>query len=81
MKLLWILLLVLVLVWWFKGQRRRPARPPARPDPAPPAVRPQLLMVRCAHCGAHLPADEAVQDPRGRSYCDVAHRDAGAAGR
>ena len=33
------------------------------------------LMVRCEHCGVHLPASEAVS-AEGRSYCSVEHRDA-----
>jgi uncharacterized protein len=34
-------------------------------------------MVRCAHCGLHLPQTEAVPDDAGRSYCSTAHRAAG----
>jgi uncharacterized protein len=29
-------------------------------------------MVRCAHCGIHLPRSEAVVS-RGRTYCSTAH--------
>jgi uncharacterized protein len=33
-------------------------------------------MVRCAHCGIHIPKNEALQRD-GRDYCSAAHRDAG----
>jgi uncharacterized protein len=36
-------------------------------------------MVRCAHCGLHLPATDALAGPDGAVYCSTAHRQAGAA--
>lgn len=32
-------------------------------------------MVRCAHCGVHLPAGESIQ-AEDQQYCCVEHRDA-----
>ncbi len=32
-------------------------------------------MVRCAHCGMHLPKGESVQ-AQGLDFCSAAHRDA-----
>ncbi len=32
-------------------------------------------MVRCAHCGVHLPVSESVRDGDAY-YCSAAHRDA-----
>jgi len=32
-------------------------------------------MVRCAHCGVHLPRSESIQAD-GRFYCSTEHRDA-----
>lgn len=32
-------------------------------------------MVRCAHCGVHLPKGESVQS-EGRFFCGLEHRDA-----
>jgi uncharacterized protein len=32
-------------------------------------------MVRCAHCGVHLPKGESIQAD-GRFFCGVEHRDA-----
>jgi uncharacterized protein len=33
-------------------------------------------MVRCAHCGLHLPAADAIAGPGGAMFCSVAHRQA-----
>ena len=32
-------------------------------------------MVRCAHCGVHLPEGESIQ-AEGRVFCSIEHRDA-----
>lgn len=40
-----------------------------RPDPE--AAR--ELVMRCDHCGVHVPASEAITD-RGRVFCSEAHR-------
>jgi uncharacterized protein len=34
-------------------------------------------MVRCAHCGLHLPSDEALSDAQGHHYCCAEHRKLG----
>lgn len=64
-----LLLLVIVLVLW--AMRPRPPRVPPRRQA--PTLEP---MVRCSHCGMHLPRDEALLAD-GRPYCSAAHRDAG----
>ncbi|MDO5290718.1 MAG: PP0621 family protein [Pseudomonadota bacterium] len=66
-KLLVLLLAVLAGVWlWRRGQRARQARRTGRRMGA-------LPMTRCAHCGMHVPVNEAVPGQRG-SYCSAAHR-------
>ena len=69
MKFLFWLVLGL-LVWW--AWRRTRA---ARPTQTPPAASPVQDMVTCAHCGIHLPHDEAIAGAQGQ-YCSVAHRSA-----
>jgi uncharacterized protein len=77
------LLIGLAVVWLVKGLRR-PTDPPKSAEPAPPPARsPRTaapaavqLMVRCAHCGVHLPGRDAVSGT-GDDYCSPAHRDAG----
>ncbi|MBV8604710.1 MAG: hypothetical protein JO224_08525 [Pelomonas sp.] len=60
------LLLLLGLAWLFNkfGARKRTV---TRDAPPPQAV------VACAHCGLHLPADEALPG-RGGPFCCAAHR-------
>ena len=47
-------------------------RQPRRNDAAPTS----LAMVECAHCGLHLPSDDALLSGT-RVYCSEAHRLAG----
>lgn len=73
MRLLLILALVLLVAWLFRsGRRGRMTRDQSPPPTAPPG--PQE-MVRCAHCGVHLPRHEAVVG-RVDLYCSAEHRDA-----
>ncbi|MEO8298396.1 MAG: PP0621 family protein [Burkholderiales bacterium] len=61
--------------WWLRRRLRGPGHPSASAvEPAAPS--PQA-MVRCAHCGVHLPAAEALPGPDARPYCSDAHRVAG----
>jgi uncharacterized protein len=69
MKYLLILLLVLVVIWAVKrGRRPKPPQTPQNPDPSAPSE-----MVTCAHCGLHLPQEEAVSGQKGL-YCSTDHR-------
>lgn len=68
MKLLIVLLAVLAGVWlWQRGRRLKQRDAPPRPDMR------ALPMVRCSHCGMHVPGHEAVAGRRG-SYCTLTHR-------
>ena len=67
-KILLFLVVVFVLLWLLRGAtsgRRRggAARPPQAPQE----------MIACAHCGVHLPRDEALPG-RGGVFCGDAHR-------
>ena len=70
MKYLLVLAVVLGGIWlWQRGRRledQREARRQARPPQA-------LPMVRCTHCGMHVPGNEVVSGRAG-DYCSVAHR-------
>jgi len=64
-------LLVIVLVWWaFK----RSHKPESQASTTQSSAAPQD-MARCAHCGIHLPRDEAVRGEKGL-YCSTEHRSA-----
>ena len=73
MKFALVLLAVFVLLWLLRGSlRRRPRPPPADPAAGASAVEPKP-MLSCAHCGVHLPRDEALPG-RGGVFCDDSHR-------
>lgn len=89
-----LLLLALVVWLWYSPAVRRLWRKPAAkppetttpPSPGPSATSqpgltdpPHGLMVRCSHCGLHLPQADALPGPDGQHYCCEAHRAAGPA--
>jgi uncharacterized protein len=73
MKFFLFLIAVFVLLWLLRGalNRRGGAAASAR---RPPPSAPQE-MIACAHCGVHLPRDEALPG-RGGVFCGDAHRTA-----
>jgi uncharacterized protein len=70
MKILIFLVAVFVLLWLLRGATSRRGNGAGRRPQAPPA--PQE-MIACAHCGVHLPRDEALPG-RGGVFCGDAHR-------
>lgn len=71
MKYLLVLAVVAIAFWLWRKSRRASLggkTPPAAPPPGTPQE-----MTRCAHCGLHLPAAEAIAGERG-AYCSAAHR-------
>jgi uncharacterized protein len=73
MKFVMLVLAVLVLVWLLRSSLRRMQQPPpASKGKAADAGAPQP-MLSCAHCGLHLPRDEALPG-RGGVFCGAAHR-------
>ena len=76
MKFVLLVLAVLVLLWLLQRSLGR-ARPPRPPGPAGRAgaetPAPPQAMLSCAHCGIHLPRDEALPG-RGGVFCSDAHR-------
>ena len=71
MKYLFLVLLVLVVLWALKrGRAVKPSKKPPTATSQTPSE-----MVTCAHCGIHLPQDEAVSGQKGL-YCSTEHRSA-----
>lgn len=69
MKYLFLLLVILAVLWAIqRGQNRN--KPVSRKDSAPATP---ANMVSCAHCGIHLPQEEAVKGEKGL-YCGTEHR-------
>ena len=79
MKYLLVLLVVIVGAWLLIGRRRGDRSPPAGPAAKAGKAdknKPQEMLA-CAHCGVHLPRDDALLDNAGRPFCGEAHRIAG----
>jgi uncharacterized protein len=90
------LLLAVALIWLFYSPAVRGLRKPGKPgapkgppphsgqteQPGQPVQAPQVeAMLRCAHCGVHLPQSEALLNDQGQPFCSAAHRQAGWAAR
>jgi len=67
MKYLFWLLVILVAVWAIRQGRKAPHKPTSTPAATPSP------MVICAHCGIHLPHEDAVTGRQGL-YCSTEHR-------
>lgn len=81
MKYLVILIVVLAVFWALTRVRDRVPPPPQRKRPGAGADATPAVMVRCEHCGLHLPRDEALPGPETGFYCSDAHRRLGPARR
>jgi uncharacterized protein len=69
-----LLILLLAGVFYMLGLKRsRPREPESRTPAPPPAPAAPQSMLRCAECGIHLPADEALPG-KGGVFCSAAHR-------
>jgi uncharacterized protein len=60
-----VALIVLIRLLARRGTQRPAPSAPPKPGPQP--------MLACAHCGLHLPRDEALPG-RGGVFCDETHR-------
>ena len=80
MKYLVLLLVVAVGLYLLRGRstgRRPDGGKTSAPQQAPETPGP---MLKCAHCGVHVPHDDSVLDAAGRTFCSDAHRLAGPRG-
>ena len=80
--LFWIVLIILVLfvarvAGRMAAQRQAGSKKKAQADAAPPVLE---SMVRCAHCGIHLPRSEALLQ-NGQTWCSADHARLGPAKR
>lgn len=68
--LFWIAIIVAAIWVWrrFISAPKRTGPPPGQDDAAP--------MVRCAHCGVHVPQAQALTQDQ-RWYCSQAHLERG----
>jgi uncharacterized protein len=77
MKYLLVLAVVMLILWLARAGRRSSPRRGGKPSAPGPA--PAEDMVRCAHCGVHLPRHDALVGAASALYCSAAHRVAGPA--
>lgn len=75
MKYLLVFAVLFIALWLFRKSQREEEKRRAPPPPSRPAVGQPQAMVRCAHCGVHLPASDAIVG-HGAVYCSRAHRQA-----
>jgi uncharacterized protein len=74
MKYLLLLLGVGLVVWqWRKHRSQQHLSKKPDSSAVPPPAASTIDMVRCSHCGVHVPATDAVHGQRG-AYCTEAHR-------
>ena len=68
--LLAVVLLVAISIWRHNHRKDRAASAP----PRKPQLPEKENMLRCAHCGVHLPSSDALIDPQALPYCSAEHR-------
>jgi len=78
MKFLLVFAVLFIAIYIWRRNRSEEAQERAARPKATPAVGAPQQMTRCAHCGLHLPASDAIAGPGG-VYCSAAHRQAGPA--
>ena len=66
-KILFLLLIGGGIYWWLRAQR--PSPPPAT------QIKSAEDMVRCAHCGVHLPRSEVVGTEAAWFCCEAHQRE------
>jgi len=64
-----MLLLIVAVIWWWRSRQSGTANTSQAAKPASPEP---LEMVRCSHCGMHIPGHEAVAGNKGL-YCSASH--------
>jgi hypothetical protein len=67
LRQLLIIVLLIAGFWLFRRLRRRISA--LRQAQSRRAITPAAEMVRCAHCGAYIPEDKAIEDPRQGKVC------------
>ena len=73
MKFVMLVLAVLALVWLLRSSLRRMQQPPPGSKAKAAEGGSPQPMLSCAHCGLHLPRDEALPG-RGGVFCGDLHR-------
>lgn len=71
--LLWAVIGFVVVMWLLRGKTQVGANS-SRPGASNRAGGNSEPMIRCAHCGVHMPVSEAVVAAAGTEFCSEEHR-------
>jgi uncharacterized protein len=71
-----VIALAAFIVWKIHAGKKKRQAEQAAAAPARPAKPATALILACAHCGVHLPKEEA-QEKNGQWYCSTQHADVG----
>lgn len=64
--------LIAAVIWVLRSKKKSSSATFSSPRPA--GNREIEAMLRCAHCGTHFPASEAVFDASNTAFCSSEHR-------
>ncbi len=67
------LIVIAIAIWLLVRVGRKLLNPP--PPPPQPSKQTFEQVVKCAHCGLHIPQNQAINEDN-RWYCSPQHRDA-----
>jgi uncharacterized protein len=67
---LWALFIIL-LIWLLRGKKTVSGKPAQSGSARTKGVE---SIVRCVHCGVHVPASESIITPAGMVFCSEEHR-------
>ena len=69
-RLLFLAVAIFIVYWLLKSYRKQFPKEDGHGEDAPGQAED---MVRCVHCGVHLPKHESIM-AEGKHYCSEAHR-------
>ena len=72
--LIWALLIYFVWRWYTASKKSDADQPSPEAAQSAKAANGAETMVRCAQCGVHLPASEALSGTSGAVFCSEEHR-------
>lgn len=70
------LIVIGLIIWLLYRAFQRMLSKPDTGQKSSPEEKTSHRMVKCAHCGIHIPQDEALKRDE-HDYCSPEHRDAG----
>lgn len=72
--LLWAAIAAIVVIWLTRGKKIASDKGAAAEGKGAAPQQAIEPMVKCIHCGMHIPASESVTAPSGEVFCSDEHR-------